>query len=1035
MALIPPEQCRGEGAAPASDLYALGCMMFQLLTGQLPFIGSPAQVIHARLSRAAPRVQRRVSGIPEELAEICHRLLARDPAERPSLRAVREVLLNGVLPGATSGIRHETAAEAAAERRTEDRERTPSFIGRAQEKEELLGCLRRAAEGSLQWVLLSGESGIGKSALAAVLMAEAERQGFLCVSGRCYEREQVPFVAFDRAVDALIGKLAAWPPERRAPLAGSLEMLRPVFPAVSVLSDKKRDGLTVPEVVDPRDQYRRAAAGLCRLLDSCQAQAPLLWILDDLQWADEESIELLAALLSRCSGRVLFLLLSRPEGLEAERPLHRLLPLSPRVISLAGLTLAELAQLAEGVAGEGVDSAAAQALLARSEGNPFLALQLLGHLCVPVLSDRAEHLLAIAATAGGDSSRRLLAAASGLPVADFDLALAELLSARLLKALPTPTTGGTLERLDLYHDRIRETTYEGLLPDRRRTLHRTLAQTLEAQPPAGGPSFEELLRHWTGAGDRDKRRHFTARAAEQAAEKLAFRRAAQLSRSLLDEPDPHEAPLITAARWERVGELWEYSGQLTEACEAYQRALARWEHAPVEDERRPVALLRLRGRVAESLMADRKIAEGRAVYASGLAGMGLRLERPPSVQLAVSLGLQLKLALTGLLKIGPWARPRDATAFERAQLRFLAEMVRAMTPLWFLPSLEAMARCELLARRLVDRRLLHQITVSKVFGAALLRKMGPAKLARLHKTLDTAQELAAAHHIPCGHETVQLTRSLLFFWAADHTRARRENEEAQAGLAKQGLADGYDSAVARAIYMNILFQKGDYERLLELIEREQAGSHPNFYNVVHALAFKARILAQRGRCSEAEAALVRTQELLAPVPPCNLMIFPALASIAVQNARGDYEQALLAGQRTEALLREVGGPISGFIRGYLHEGFLDAALGLEQEGKLTRTARARARSMARSLAKDGVLDFPCMGSRAAALLAHHEGRSLEAQRSLAQALSRSRTGTHPYRRWLCLLAAQELRAASPDLVREAAALAEEHGFVRRDGAS
>lgn len=83
LAYMSPEQCRSEVATPASDRYALGCIMFQLLTGQLPFLGNPAQIIQARLSRNPPRLQRRVAGVPDEIADICYRLLARDPAERP----------------------------------------------------------------------------------------------------------------------------------------------------------------------------------------------------------------------------------------------------------------------------------------------------------------------------------------------------------------------------------------------------------------------------------------------------------------------------------------------------------------------------------------------------------------------------------------------------------------------------------------------------------------------------------------------------------------------------------------------------------------------------------------------------------------------------------------------------------------------------------------------------------------------------------------------------------------------------------------
>src|SRR5262249_33281250 len=151
-------------------------------------------------------------------------------------------------------------------------------------------------------------------------------------------------------------------------------------------------------------------------------------------------------------------------------------------------------------------------------------------------------------------------------------------------------------------------------------------------------------------------------------------------RIVLDDPEPAEPALVSAARWERVGDLYEYSGHLAEACDAYQRALSLWEAAPGEDARRPLALLRLRGRVGENLMATRRIAEGRAVYARGLAEMGLRLERPLPLQFLVTVGLQLKLALTAQLPV----RSREPTPLEREQVRFFTEMVRAVMPLWTL---------------------------------------------------------------------------------------------------------------------------------------------------------------------------------------------------------------------------------------------------------------------------------------------------------------------------------------------------------------
>lgn len=1047
---MSPEQCRGEPATPASDLYALGCMMFQLLSGQLPFVGSPGQMIRARLGRQPPRVERRVAGVPEELAAICGRLLARDAGARPSLREVREAL------GRSGGPKRERESGSSSPAREQ------AFIGRREELAELCSHLRLAGEGAPQWVLVAGESGIGKSSLAAVLAGEAERLGFLCVSGRCYEREQVPFVAFDRAIDALIGKLAAWPLEQRAPLRESLELLRPVFPGVGVLCERRSDdGLAVGSEPSPRQKYQLAAAGLCNLVEGCQAQAPLFLMLDDLQWADVESIELLAALLARRRGRVLILGLSRPEGLAAERPLHRLLPQAARVLSLSGLRPAEVAQLAAAVTGEELEPTIAQAVLRRSEGNPFLALQLSRYLAAlaPIerqgvlaspalegswldaatraLSARAEQLLSTAATVGGDVARSLLRAASGLSSADFDLALGELLSARLLKALPgaasaaSAASGGAaaeadnLERLDLYHDRIRENAYERLAPERRRALHRSLALGLEAATSTGGPPFEALLHHWTGAGDRDKRRHFAGKAAEQAAEKLAFRRAAQLLRSLLEDPEPGEPPLRTAARWERVGDLCESGGQLGEACAAYQQALRIWETAPCEAEQRRIGLLHLRGRIAESLMATRRIAEGRAVYEVSLAELGLRFERHWLVHLLIIVGLRLRIALRSLLPQGP---RREPSPFEREELLFWFQMVRAVGPIWVLSSIEAMARFELLSQKLHDGHRRMEITVNEANVAVFLGPVSERRFAALQRLLDDAQAVAETHRVPFSRETIQRNRAFLWL-TRDHARARRECEAALSGFAQRGMADAYDSVVARNFYVMILYCQGDWDGALRAIEREEAVPDANIINLVTALGFAASILAHRGQCAEAEAALGRARAALVGVPLCQLTLFPEVFNLSLLVAKGEFALALESFDRLLPALRQAGVPLIGFVRLQWETALLEASLGLARQGKLTATRRAHAQRLARRFTRRGMLDTPCLGHRALALFAYIEGRTASAQRSLAQALWLSRNNTGPHRRWLCLLAAAELGVATPELLSETAALAARHRFV------
>lgn len=1020
---LSPEQCRGEPATAASDLYALGCMIFQLLTGQLPFLGTPAQVIHAHTNRTPPRIQRRVAGVPEEIAEICFRLLAKKPEERPSLREIREAL-GGHQNTALGDRRNAQAAQETANARN-------LLVGRAKELETLVGHLHKANLGTMQWVLVSGQSGIGKSTLSSNLVAEAERLGFLCIHGRCYERERVPFVAFDRAIDALIAELMTWSPERREPLLDSLDLLKQVFPGIHLLlSNRRKSNPLLEIIVDPQERYRCAAQGLCQLLVECQRQTPLLVVIDDLQWADEESIELLSTLVTQSRGRIFFLGLTRAEGLEGKSQLSRLLPLANAQIMLHGFTREDVQTLALHVAATAIDDIRADELVAQSDGNPFLLLQLLGYLKVPELSARAERLLAVAATALGDSPRTLLAAASGLSVTDFDLALAELLSGRVLKALPVPSAEGKLERLDLYHDRIRESTYRQLDAEYRRNLHREHAITLENQSIANDSNapFEALLKHWTEAGDRPKRLYFTSKAAEQAAEKLAFRRSAQLFRSLLDELPADEPPLVIATRWERVATLYEYGGQLNEACKGYEQALRIWETCDEHTEERQVALLRLRGRVAENLMATCQIAEGVAMYAKGLEQLELPLERTIPERVAVIGWLKLKLALTPVTK---WLQVRqpERTAFEIAQLRFFDEMVRALSPLWVMPSLEIMSRCELLAHRSADKQLLHRIRVHKVWVAALLTNSGPQRLAELHVLLDQAQEEALTNQVRLGTEIVQVTRAVLYFWAMDFERAREENEAAQAGLTKQGLGDAYDNIVARMLYMHFLHATGDFDKLLVMVEREQAAAYPNFYNLIVALSYKARVLAERGQHEEAAAAIQRSCALLAPVPPCDLKIFHYLGTIATYTSKGDFDKALGEVDVAEGYLKQRAGPLLEFYRSFLYEVSLDAALGLCRRQKLPRALRKKAHDWASRLTRNGVLDLPSVGYRGLALLAHAEAREHEARKALEKALALSGIKGNPRRRWLCLLAAQTLRMATLEMEQEATEIAAKHGFV------
>src|SRR5262249_43877491 len=154
--------------------------------------------------------------------EIIHRLMAADLALRPSIDEVRSAL----------GVGRRAALSAS----TREVAGVDLFVGRQRELAALGGSLERAASGRAPVPLVSGPSGVGKSALASMMVRRAERLGFVCFEGRCYEREQVPFVAFDRVIDAMTLTLRQWPPGRLAALRPSLLVLQRIFPALGVLT-------------------------------------------------------------------------------------------------------------------------------------------------------------------------------------------------------------------------------------------------------------------------------------------------------------------------------------------------------------------------------------------------------------------------------------------------------------------------------------------------------------------------------------------------------------------------------------------------------------------------------------------------------------------------------------------------------------------------------------------------------------------------------------------------------------------------------
>ncbi len=237
---MSPEQMLGDAELDGrSDLYSLGCVLFEMLSGAPPFAGANAQALMAkRLTEDAPRVTMQRATEPPMVDLVLARALARDPGERHATIGEFGAALLAELSG--SSVAESAAAMSVVHGAAAPPSRVP-LIGR--EKELDAGAfLARLATGKGGVLLIGGEPGVGKTRLSTTIMDEARAQRALCVTGHCYEMEGMP--PFTR-----VGPLQ--PVERLAGLAaaaGNWDVAEGHFRSALAFVDEIGDRLGKPAV-------------------------------------------------------------------------------------------------------------------------------------------------------------------------------------------------------------------------------------------------------------------------------------------------------------------------------------------------------------------------------------------------------------------------------------------------------------------------------------------------------------------------------------------------------------------------------------------------------------------------------------------------------------------------------------------------------------------------------------------------------------------------------------------------------------------
>src|SRR5262249_29683964 len=306
---------------------------------------------------------------------VIDRSLAKDPARRyPDAAALCDALCSVSLSSRPAGTG--PIAIVAAESRPD----RPPLIGRHAEYSKLAQHLRDAARGVGVLLLLGGEPGVGKTRLAEDLLEEARAQGMLATTGHCYEGGATPFSPFIEIIEQMM---------REVPVRTFREALGQDAPEVARLVPRIRrtwEDLPEPSQLAPEQHRSVLLSAVLDLLRRLSVQQPVVVLLDDLHWADEETVGLLQYLAHHLSGlRVMVLGTYRDIEFDLDKPFEKALPAfvrHPRVFRVPVRCLPQhaVAELLAALGGSEPPTALVAAIFQETEGNPFFVGEMFQHL-------------------------------------------------------------------------------------------------------------------------------------------------------------------------------------------------------------------------------------------------------------------------------------------------------------------------------------------------------------------------------------------------------------------------------------------------------------------------------------------------------------------------------------------------------------------------------------------------------------------------------------------------------------------------------
>ncbi|MDI1480398.1 serine/threonine-protein kinase [Polyangium sp. y55x31] len=655
---MAPEQQLGKLVDARADLYALGCILYECVTGRRPVNvgGIPPSAF--------------VPGLPPELTALILGLLERNPEDRIGYAA--DVAQRLIAIGAEDEPDEGPPAPPYLYR--------PKFEGRAQVLADLrLAVARTAHERRGGIRIVHGESGVGKTRLAKEIVQDTIRRGSELAPRICVIPGQCIVASENRAIVAGAPPLHPLRPVLRAAAARaycSREEAERLFghrgrilelyePALCNLPG--RDTQPAPAPLPPGNARSRVIAAMRDVLWALAEESPLLLVLDDLQWADELTMRLLATLArARMEERGVLVIgtyRSEEKTLALDSLVHEE---SVETLGLGRLDDRSVKEIVAGMLAQKTPPGAVLEVLARvAQGNPFFVSQYLHAALEEKILKRdtrsgfcfdADGVLALTSLPLPDTLVDLIGRrldrldAAGQALVAWAAVLGQELDDEFLLSLPGSTheeAGEALEALRVRrilevttdgalaftHDKLREIAYARIASSTRARLHLRASEALEVQYAAMPEKAVLIAQHLAEASRRDEAGRYFIQGGAQLREKAGryFQKAAEYARKVYANSEAigfYQAAIDAlrgtrmdiAGLYEEKGDLLALAGRYADAREAYRAALSEVRRMSVLDRAR-----RLR-KIGKTWEMHHAHAQALDHYAKAQAALG----KPPS---------------------------------------------------------------------------------------------------------------------------------------------------------------------------------------------------------------------------------------------------------------------------------------------------------------------------------------------------------------------------------------------------------------------